>query len=134
MDKKEGGMTSEYQHTTSAQRVVRAALLRQAIRGVTFPGGYRVLLYTTDGGVLCRDCCRSEARHIMSAAPGDGWEPMAVDVYWEGPDDTCGHCGASLPSEYGDPDAGDCPEAADGFSGQEQTPREDGAVRVDAKG
>lgn len=70
-------MISEYQHTTSAQRAVRAALLRQAIRGVTFPGGYRV----------------------------------AVEVYWEGPDDTCSHCGASLPSEYGDPDAGEDDES-----------------------
>ena len=64
-----------------------------------WPGGYPAPALTDDGGLLCRDCCRSELKEIADSAPGDGWH--VVDrVVLEGPapevPETCDHCGAGF--------------------------------------
>lgn len=43
-----------------------------------WPGGYERLIATEDGGLLCSECCRKEARRIMSDIRDGydtGWYP-----------------------------------------------------------
>ena len=89
-----------------------SAILKQvkdAIRHpVAWPGGYSKLVYMDDGEPLCPPCARENYRAIVYDVlykTRFGWTPIGVDVHWEGPDEVCAHCGKTLPSEYGDPDA-----------------------------
>ena len=71
-----------------------------------WPGGYPVYPVCSDGALLCWDCFRNEYKNIQEsirAKSGDGWRVMAVGVYWEGDDDTCGNCSSPLDSAYGEP-------------------------------
>jgi hypothetical protein len=46
-----------------------------------WPGGYERLLVTKDGGLLCSQCCRTEARRIMGDIRDGydtGWLPEAA--------------------------------------------------------
>lgn len=71
-----------------------------------WPGGYAIVYYLKDGGCLCAACANgangSEASEAEDA-PAD-WRLVDADIYWEGPEHSCDHCGAAMPSEYGDPD------------------------------
>jgi hypothetical protein len=86
-----------------------------------WPGGYPVFYLTADGAMLCPDCANgengSEARTCDGPddSPWDRqWKIVAGDVYWEGPDEPCAHCGAAIASAYGDPDADDATDREDG--------------------
>lgn len=79
---------------------------RQTLRAgpYAWPGGYPILLICDDGGVLCFDCARSEARQIIRSIRdrvNDGWRVIGSDIHWEGPDEYCAHCGKAIPSAYG---------------------------------
>jgi hypothetical protein len=79
-------------------------LIRQAIQGYAWPGGYPLFLITEDGGALCPACVRAEVRTILTAIRDDdtrgGWYPVAVDANWEDPELFCDHCGSRIGSAY----------------------------------
>lgn len=82
---------------------------RQTLRAgpYAWPGGYPILLICDDGGVLCFDCARSEARQIIRSIRyrfNNGWRVIGSDIHWEGPDEQCAHCGKAIPSAYGNDD------------------------------
>lgn len=85
--------------------------LKEAIRHpYCFPGGYSKLVLLSDGEYLCLKCAKNEFRQIVRATRllergyNDGWRLEAIDIYWEGPELNCAHCGCRIESEYGDPD------------------------------
>ena len=72
-----------------------------------WPGGYPLYAITSDGGVLCMSCCKSEARQIIPSIKSqlsDGWQVQAFDVNWEDPHLICDHCGNPIESAYADDD------------------------------
>ena len=71
-----------------------------------WPGGYPVLYITADCGTLCPDCANSdEARFALADCPDDRqWLIAAYYIHWEGPPETCDHCGKQVESAYGDPE------------------------------
>lgn len=68
----------------------------------TVDGGYPIYAVMDDGALLCRACANLPEVHIGGEA--DGWRFDGAEVYWEGPEESCAHCGTGLPSAYGDPD------------------------------
>lgn len=79
--------------------------LRKALRTpYAWPGGYPMYIVLSDGGMLCRECARTEYRE-MSRALRDprlydsGWRPVAAVVLWEGPEE-CAHCNSPLEVAY----------------------------------
>lgn len=69
--------------------------------------GYPLIYYFEDGGVCCPDCANGENGSDATEDPeADAqWRLIGADVFWEGPDETCEHCGKAIESAYGDPDA-----------------------------
>lgn len=61
-----------------------------------WPGGYAKFLIMRDGGVLCGECCKSQADNVREAI-ADGWPsewiPAGIDAEcnYDGPLD-CAHC------------------------------------------
>ena len=55
---------------------------------------------TSDGGCLCKDCCKSEHNSIGFTYGTDGWAIVALTVNWEDPDLFCDHCGDRIESAY----------------------------------
>lgn len=75
--------------------------LRRLIRTkYGWPGGYEIVFYTTDGGVLCADCCRREYRQIAWSrkhAVNDGWYVVAAQTSdWIEESCLCDHCSREL--------------------------------------
>lgn len=64
-------------------------------------GGYPLVYLTRSNETLCNVCA---TREIDDGNDTNGDPVIAVDVYWEGPEDACAHCNATIPSAYGDPD------------------------------
>jgi len=68
--------------------------------------GYPMIYYFADGGTCCPECANggngSDASESEGADPQ--WRLFGADIYWEGPPETCTHCGAAIESAYGDPD------------------------------
>ena len=82
--------------------------IKEAIRHpYAWPGGYQLLLVMSDGEYMCLKCARKEWRNILDSyvthQRRDGWYPVCLDIYWEGPTLQCCHCNADIRSEYGDP-------------------------------
>lgn len=80
--------------------------VREAARsGFAWPGGYPLIVVMTDGATLCPACARAEYPLIARATRDgsrDGWAAAGTDIHWEGAPDECAHCGASIPSAYGE--------------------------------
>lgn len=74
--------------------------------GFVWPGGYPLFLICADGGVLCFDCARKEARNVLDAIHCDdrhsGWRVVACDVNYEDQELNCDHCGERIAPAYGD--------------------------------
>lgn len=76
-----------------------------------FPGGYPVIYIASDGEVFCAPCANGENGSDARIAngpddvPSDGWLLIGFDVFYEGPDEHCAHCGKAIASAYGDPAA-----------------------------
>lgn len=68
--------------------------------GYTFPGGYTLALVTTDGGALCFDCARKEARQILDSIRTDCRDGWRVDGIMNADECdypiSCDHCGAFI--------------------------------------
>lgn len=64
--------------------------------GHAWPGGYSLAFICHDGGALCFDCARAEARNVMDSIQGghcDGWRVVAcVDVDNADSATACDHC------------------------------------------
>ena len=72
-----------------------------------WPGGYARRLVLDDGATLCRECVKTEYRSLYrSTRDGDkdGWSVAGEYIFWEGVAEQCVHCGATIESEYGDPE------------------------------
>lgn len=70
-----------------------------------WPGGYQLIYYMADGGVLCPACANGENGSEASETSDDKqWRIEAVEVYYEGPTLQCDHCCCDLEAAYGDPD------------------------------
>jgi hypothetical protein len=68
-----------------------------------WPGGYPMFALTDDGGVLCKDCTRSEWPAIcdsMRSGLSDGWRVVAIDINWESLT-FCDHCSNQIETAYG---------------------------------
>lgn len=73
---------------------------------VTADGGYPLVYYTEDNGLLCADCANGKNGSMtMDPETQDDPQWMLVDahIHFEGPGMVCDHCGASIASAYGDP-------------------------------
>jgi hypothetical protein len=67
-----------------------------------FPGGYPMLAVTSDGGALCKDCCKSESRSIGTTCGNDGWQVVGLSINYEDKDLHCDHCNQPIECAYGD--------------------------------
>ena len=81
-------------------------IVRTALQGCAWPGGYPLYLVTGDGGALCPQCVKRELRVIIGTVRDEdtqgGWYPAGVDVNWEDPALYCDHCGERIESAYGE--------------------------------
>ena len=91
----------------NTNREVLKTLHSVARNPYAWPGGYGRRLVLTDGEVLCHDCVQSNYAELYRATRDgerNGWAVAGEYIPWEGPADYCAHCGAELPTVYGDPD------------------------------
>lgn len=87
-------------------KTIRAVKLA-ARDGWAWPGGYPIVVAMHDGGCLCTGCARREFPRIARSTRDDlrdDWTAARVDIYMEGPEIRCDHCGAGIESAYGDPE------------------------------
>ena len=71
-----------------------------------WPGGYEKLIVTDEGGLLCHDCTKKEARRIMADIRdgyNTGWYPAGTVLEMVSPDCSpddcksyCDHCGKEI--------------------------------------
>lgn len=80
-----------------------AAQFKATLRagGYCWPGGYPLFFICHDGGALCFDCARAEARNVLDSILGghrDGWRVVACDIAHDGEGDgvTCDHCAEEI--------------------------------------
>lgn len=69
-------------------------------------GGYPKILIMRDSEIICSNCARENFRQILEGLRDENdraWMPAGVDIYWEGSDTPCAHCGAPISSAYGEP-------------------------------
>lgn len=67
-----------------------------------WPGGYPIIYFAADNGVLCPVCANAYTPERDNA---EQLEPIAFSIHYEGADEICENCNAVIPSAYGDPDA-----------------------------
>jgi hypothetical protein len=61
-------------------------------------GCYPIIYVTHCADVLCADCATDQ----LDNGNDTNFDPIeAVDVHWEGEDETCADCGNAIPSAYG---------------------------------
>lgn len=79
----------------------------------SWPGLYQRVGITSDGGVLCPDCCRSERAAIGTTTGSDGWCLVGIDTLWDDGFTCCSHCGRQLPEPLDDDDSSEALTAAE---------------------
>jgi hypothetical protein len=72
-----------------------------------WPGGYPIVYVMNDGEVLCADCMNGQDESVHFGGESDDWQVIGADVFYEGADDNCAHCGQTIESAYGDPEESD---------------------------
>ena len=84
---------------------------RGRLPSYAWPGGYPIIYVTTDGEVVCPSCANNDGDSLpfvtdpALSESSDGSDVIvAGDVFYEGPDELCCHCGVVIESAYGDPD------------------------------
>ena len=69
----------------------------------TFPGGYTIALYLSDGERICNKCVVENWKEICEhTIYGYGYGAGFAGIHWEGPDQHCVQCSKAMPSEYGE--------------------------------
>lgn len=81
-----------------------------------WPGGYALRAIMADGESLCFPCLEREAERIREelgagAYQDREWIPVQIAPHWEGAPETCAHCNAELPAEFGNPEEPETPAA-----------------------
>lgn len=81
----------------SMNKKLRNMLVEMIREPFAWPGGYEKVLILADGAVLCRECCRKEARRIMSDIRDGydtGWLPAGISTVelLDGEPVQCGNC------------------------------------------
>jgi hypothetical protein len=81
---------------------IRSRSLRDQLIESPFawPGGYPLFAVASDGGAICKDCCKTESRSIGSTYGTDGWSLEALAVNWEDSELYCNHCSTRIKSAY----------------------------------
>lgn len=75
-----------------------------------WPGGYPMFLFTSDGGALCFECAKKEARNILWSIRhnmSDGWKVVGCDINYEDTFLYCDHCSEKIESAYGEDEGGE---------------------------
>jgi hypothetical protein len=72
-----------------------------------WPGGYPILYVLGDGESLCPDCANGANGSEASDDPDKqtDWRIEGLSVFYEGAPEYCAHCGKTMESAYGDPEA-----------------------------
>ena len=85
---------------------MRAKKRREEIKNAlrhpyTWPGAYSKAFFVYDG-LLCAACVKSNLK-VAFRDTSDNCGPwnVKIDVFWEGADEYCVHCGIPIESEYG---------------------------------
>jgi hypothetical protein len=65
-----------------------------------WPGGYPRFAITSDGGCLCKHCCKTERGLIGTTTGSDGWNVVFVAVNWEDGDLACDNCNEEIVAAY----------------------------------
>lgn len=68
-----------------------------------WPEGYAILAVMNDGEYMCHHCTTTESE-VHEGGDADNWRVEDYEIYWEGPEVPCAHCGKLITAEYGDPD------------------------------
>ena len=62
-----------------------------------WPGGYEMFAITSDGSILCHNCCYSEYYYIRTADINDGWDVVAISSAQETEEpEYCSHCNKKI--------------------------------------
>src|SRR5215472_17041914 len=85
-------------HVQLAERAGRT--YRGWLPSLTEWGSYPLIYVTRECDVLCAECA---TRAYFDPEEDAGDPPVAVDPYYEGPDEQCANCYAAISSAYGDP-------------------------------
>ncbi len=103
-----GGLPAE-----SAKHLHEALIDEGAQKGLhtdrpyyAWPGGYQMLYYTQDGGVLCPECANGLNGSESDTEEGKDdpqWKVTGQEPYYEGATIQCDHCGQDIESAHGDP-------------------------------
>jgi hypothetical protein len=90
-------MKTQIKNTKGRELLV--SILKQPF---AWPGGYERLLVTTDGALLCSQCCKKEATRIMSDCrdgyctgwlpAGATYEAVSADCCTDDLQSYCDHC------------------------------------------
>lgn len=64
-----------------------------------WPGGYPIIYFAADNGVLCPKCANSFNADRDNA---DQLEPICYAIHWEGQPEHCENCNAEIESAYGE--------------------------------
>jgi hypothetical protein len=71
-----------------------------------WPGGYPIVYFAGDGGVICPTCANTRDYFIAPTPHADQqWLLVAADIHWEGPPLQCDGCNADIESAYGEPES-----------------------------
>ena len=80
----------------------RVETFRRFVRSgpYAWPGGYEQFAVTSDGGILCYDCCEKERRNIVDAIARkdhNGWNVIGADCTANSDEmEVCSHCGSVI--------------------------------------
>ena len=88
--------------TTDQIEIFRAANGR--IPRYTSVGSYSMIYLTESSDILCASCVNGENDSDVGHDIGIGDPEFTVrqaDIYWEGDDIDCAHCGTAIESSYG---------------------------------
>lgn len=83
---------------------VVSELTERPLPHFAWPGGYDIHYYGKRDGqeedwTLCPECANKWLE--------EGCDELIGEIYWEGPDEECDDCGATIHSCYGDPEQED---------------------------
>ena len=69
----------------------------------TSVGGYPVFMIANDGGCICYNCAKENARLIIGSTRDESasdWQYIASDINWEDGELYCDNCNGRIESAY----------------------------------